>query len=303
MIDSVAPNFLIAGAARSGTTALARTLVQHPDVFLTEPKEVHFLAHVDAPFTYTGPGDQQSINDPMVDQPEAYRAMFEAGANHRARGEGSVSTLYYADRSIAAIDTYADPDVKIVVVLREPAARAHSAYLYLRGRGFEHLESFEEALTAEQSRMEAGYHHMWHLRGMSRYSLQLPKFHDRFGDRLLILIQEEYREAPGRHLAQVAEFIGVDPGFDFETDIDVNRGGEPKSRLVSQVLSGLRSSPTVKSAVKLATPERLRERIRSANLQEAAKPAGFEALRAEFEADRTIVEELLARPIPSWHEV
>ena len=33
------PTFVIAGAARAGSTALSETLRAHPDVWLTQPKE------------------------------------------------------------------------------------------------------------------------------------------------------------------------------------------------------------------------------------------------------------------------
>ena len=38
------PQFLVIGAARSGTTALYQHLVEHPRLFLTTPKEPHYFA-------------------------------------------------------------------------------------------------------------------------------------------------------------------------------------------------------------------------------------------------------------------
>ena len=37
------PNLLIVGAAKSGTTSLHNYLNQHPEVFMCNPKEPHFL--------------------------------------------------------------------------------------------------------------------------------------------------------------------------------------------------------------------------------------------------------------------
>ena len=39
------PNFLIIGAAKSGTSALWRYLGEHPDIFMSKKKEPHFFAY------------------------------------------------------------------------------------------------------------------------------------------------------------------------------------------------------------------------------------------------------------------
>jgi len=44
-----APDFLVIGAARCGTTALTSFLGEHPDVFVSTPKEPHFLAFPGVP--------------------------------------------------------------------------------------------------------------------------------------------------------------------------------------------------------------------------------------------------------------
>ena len=41
------PNLLIVGAAKSGTTSLHNYLNQHPDIFMSNLKEPHFLINTD----------------------------------------------------------------------------------------------------------------------------------------------------------------------------------------------------------------------------------------------------------------
>src|SRR5688572_18022865 len=91
----VRPNLLIAGAARSGTTALARRLAAHPEVFITEPKENHFFAHAERPRHYTGIGDDVMINRSLISDPSQYLALYASAGRARWRGDGSVSTLYH----------------------------------------------------------------------------------------------------------------------------------------------------------------------------------------------------------------
>ena len=44
------PNLLIVGAAKSGTTSLHNYLNQHPDIFMCDPKEPHFLINKEIGF-------------------------------------------------------------------------------------------------------------------------------------------------------------------------------------------------------------------------------------------------------------
>ncbi|MEM7342278.1 MAG: hypothetical protein AAF467_26800 [Actinomycetota bacterium] len=297
---SVQPNLLVIGAARSGTTALVRALEQHPEIDFTTPKEIHFFAHVGAPVTYVGPGDDQTINRRIVSDPVAMRAQFE-GSTARWRGEGSVSTLYYGERSLPAIARYTGADTRAVVMLREPAARAYSAYLLQRGRGHEELATFAEGLAAEPDRITSGYHHMWHYRGMSRYHEQLPAFTGAFGDRLWIGIMEELRADPAGELDRLLTFLDVDPDAEIEFG-DTNRGGEPRSRLLSSALNALWGNEVARRIALGLTWQGLRDRVRSSNLSRPeADPSVMRDLRSEFAPAVDCVEEMLGRRVDAWH--
>lgn len=295
------PNLLVIGAARSGTTALCASLARHPDVFITDPKEMHFLANAGTRPRFRGPGDDLTVNRVLVTDPDAYRELFATGHDRRWRGEGSVSTLYAPDRSIRAIWKNAEPDLRLIAVLRDPVERAYSSYLYLRSRGFEHLPTFEQALAEEQRRIDGGYHHLWHLRAMSRYGRQIPAFVDAFGDRLLILIHEEYRRDPEATLARVHRFLDLDPSRPLHQAGETNRGGVPRSDLVLSLMNGIRRAPRAHQLVRTATPRRVRERIRAANLDRPPlAPITEAALRAGFRRDVAAVEAALGRRIDDW---
>src|SRR5688572_19388263 len=125
----VGPTFLVAGAGRCGTTGLVEGLRTHPDVFVTHPKEPHYFALHGQTVDFKAPGDQATINQVAVTDRDAYLALYDGAGNARARGDGSVSTLYYYQRAIPEI-LAVNPEMRIVIMLREPVDRAFSSYQY-----------------------------------------------------------------------------------------------------------------------------------------------------------------------------
>ncbi len=293
------PDFLVIGAARSGTTALTSFLGEHPDVFVATPKEPHFLAFPDGGPRFTGLGDDDLVNRTAVRDEQSWRALFR-GRTERRLGEGSVTTLAYPDASVPAVERFCAPGCRLVVMLRDPVDRAFSSWLYLRSRGHD-AGSFEECLAAEDERTEAGWSHMWQLTRLSRYAEQLAPFAARFPDRLLVVVQEEFTADPTGQLRRVLEFLDVDPDVEIDPSRRVNASGLPRSRAVTSALNTLRRSPALRRLVTAAVPQRQRERVRSANLDRATvDPATRARLAATLAGDVRDLEELLGRRLSLW---
>jgi hypothetical protein len=130
------PDFVIIGAQKCGTSFLYRLLVQHPRVKPAFAKEVHYF---DLNFRR---GDNW------------YRSHFPLQAlNGRKYITGEASPYYlfhpHAPRRAATVI----PDVKLIVLLRNPVDRAYSHYQHQvkRGKGEAHETlTFEEAIEAEE---------------------------------------------------------------------------------------------------------------------------------------------------------
>ena len=99
-------------------------------MFVTTPKEPDYFAYPGQRLSFRGPGDDLAVNHPSVTDRADYLALYPHNPGPEALGEGSVSTLYHYERSIPEIRQVA-PDARIVVLLREPVERAHSAFDYL----------------------------------------------------------------------------------------------------------------------------------------------------------------------------
>jgi hypothetical protein len=296
------PTFVVAGAARAGSTAVVEGLRAHPDVFVTQPKEPHFLALGGEPAHFTGPGDDVTINRVAVCDRDAYLALYPEDGPFLALGEGSVSTLYYPATSIPAVQSL-NPDLRLVVILREPVDRAFSSYQYLRVRGFEPCDDFLTAVEDEPRRIEQGWHHLWHYTGMSRYAEPLSQFLAAFGEQVGVWFYDDLDRDPSGTLSAIQRFVGVDPARSPVSEAQrVNASGRPKRQALHQAIQWASRHPAVRDTVKRAVPFSVRERIRSSNLQPQGVSDEVRAhLAPRFVEDLERLEELLGRPVPeSW---
>lgn len=214
------PDFLIVGAQRCGTTSMFKTLVQHPDVvrpFLR--KGVHYF-------------------DKSYDRGERwYRGHFPLVATSRVRGGSGraltgESSPYYMFHPLARQRIAGDlPNVKLLVLLRDPVVRAYSAHSHERARGFEELD-FEAALAAEPERLAGErerlmadpgsdslhwQHHAYVTRG--QYIEQIRALEQLVGrERLCVIDSGDFFTDPAPVFEEVRTFLGLAPapGIVFE---------------------------------------------------------------------------------------
>lgn len=207
------PDFLIVGAQRSGTTTLYRLLDEHPGVFFPRlTKGLHYF-------------DVESHRAPGW-----YRAGFplRSTVERRSRrlGERVVvgeAAPYYGfhpevPRRVAGLL----PEVRVVMILRDPVTRAWSQFHHERARGFEPLHDFGAALAAEEARLagagavlagrpgrHAAHQHQGYV-ARGRYAEQIRRLWDALGpDRVHVLYTEDLEEDPEPTLDRLSDFLGI----------------------------------------------------------------------------------------------
>jgi hypothetical protein len=298
-MTSSRPDFMVAGTARSGTTALIDALRAHPGVFTTIPKEPHYLGLGGSSTRFTGPGDAATINRAIVRDEADYLRLFDGAAPDQIRGEGSSSTLYMHEVAIPRIRRL-NPEAKIVIMLREPVARAYSAYQYLSARGFE-TEQFDTALAAEDERVASGWHHLWHYRRMGQYTESVEAYFDAFGrEQVGVWFYDELSDDATGVVRQVLSHLGVEADhWQAEAPRTLNVSGEARSRVAQRGIQVLTRRPRVKAAIKSVVPFHAREWVRRANLRPNGVPdgSGTELRKASAQEGRRL-EILLERPVP-----
>ena len=196
-------DFMIVGAQKSGTTALAHFLSQHPEIAMAAGE-----GHV-----FDSPDYRSDWTPEEIDR--RYARRIERGTGESVRGESTPMYLYLQDIP-GELRRY-NADLKIIVLLRDPVERALSHYAMERSRGKEHRPLWF-ALLAEPVRLwrcpdprapeSAARRHAFRSRGL--YSVQLRKVFGVFSrDRVLVLRSEDLLDRHDETLAKVFAFLGV----------------------------------------------------------------------------------------------
>ncbi|MGH9084211.1 MAG: sulfotransferase family protein [Acidimicrobiales bacterium] len=192
------PDFLIIGAPKAGTSALYVLLGDHPQVFISEKKELDF-------FTLEHHRGERW-----------YRSRFAAGAAASARGEATPHYLASPDAIRRAHDLV--PDARLIALLRDPVDRAYSHYWMQMAKFPDQRPSVRRfvELTRAEARDVDGYRpeaphqrYLWN----SLYGRHLDDVRSVYpADQVLAILQEDLRDAPQPTLDRVCRFLGVEPG-------------------------------------------------------------------------------------------
>ena len=298
----IVPNFLIVGAPRSGTTSLYSLLRQHPDIFMSPNKEPGFLTAPYAIHPSPGPGDETHEMQYIVD-PDEYRALFTPGMDRTVRGESTVHTYYYGEKSIARIKAFLG-DPKILFLLRDPAERAFSGYMLKVRDGREFL-SFEDALAMEPRRMAEGWHHSWFYTDVGRYAPKVRLFLDNFSS-VKVCLNDDLKQDPMGLFGAVCSFLGVDAAFTPRTGTRHNMGGVPRWQAVNHFF--VRKTPLQRFLRRWGTFflgeqnwAALRERAREKTLTRATmKPETRTTLKKLFREDNLELQKLTGLDLGAW---
>jgi hypothetical protein len=191
-------NFLVIGVQKAGTTALHDYLREHPDVALPDVKEVHHF-------------DDESLDWDRPDH-SAYHRRF-TDARRPARGE--VTPIYvYWPNSLERIRSY-NPAMRLVLILRDPVARAWSHWRMERARGVE-THDFSWCIREGRTRLEAagppGFHREFSYVERGFYGQQVERLFGLFPrEQVLILTADELDADPGAVMARLSDFLDIGP--------------------------------------------------------------------------------------------
>ena len=245
------PNFLIAGAAKSGTTSLYYYLKQHPEIFMCSPKEPQFFLAQFARLPMNGIGDNKKN---FVKNFHDYCKLFEKVTTEKAIGEASWSNRYYYEKTIPLIKKYLG-NPRIIIMLRNPVERALSAHSNLIRQGREWL-SFEKALEEEDKRRRENWRHCWFYKDPGFYYKQVKAYITNFSD-VKIFLFDEFQKDSLSIVQDIYEFLGIDTSFIPDTYIRLNVSGIPKFKLFGMLMRPGKLQKMISRVSKLMLTEKV----------------------------------------------
>lgn len=199
------PTFLIIGAAKAGTSTLRHQLGQHPEIFMSSKKELHFF----------------SFDPTYARGIDWYESWFENAGGYRQAGEASTS---YSIRKVfpnaaERIATY-EPGMRLIYIVRHPIERMESVWLQLRRLGSSPFGNVGMVGVPAELRVDLSFNKAVRRQAAAivestNYWKEINVYRQLFPDsQILVLLLEELNRDQGAVLRRCFEFLGVDPSVE-----------------------------------------------------------------------------------------
>jgi hypothetical protein len=205
------PNLIIIGGMKAGTTSLHYYLSLHPEISMSNPKELNFFL-------------AESRHKDLA----WYQSHFKGEA--RIHGEASPKyTCYPFFKGVPARMAALLPQVKLIYLVRDPIQRLISHYLHRLAYGGEDRLLAKAVWDTEQTYL-----------CRSQQYLQLEQYLECFPPaQILVLINEQLQRQRRETLRRVFRFLEVEETFDsanFDNQRHVTEQKRPYNRLGKALL-------------------------------------------------------------------
>lgn len=212
-------DFIGIGAGKSGTTWLSEMLKQHPDIYYPEArKELNY-------FNYLLPQDYKTPNPEYNKGLDWYHSFFR----NRKPGQicGEITPSYLSNEN-AAIDIYKyNKNIKIFALLRHPAERSFSEYLYSVQNGVSKYKNFEEAIQKNPKK----------YLDTSLYCKNLKPFFMQFPSKnIQLYFFDDLKNNNSQILEDICHFLGVAQFIPEQLKMELNTGLQPKNKAIINLI-------------------------------------------------------------------
>lgn len=205
------PNLVVAGAPKCGTTSLYHYLSLHPSVCHSNIKETRYLIDKDY-ILY--PKEINYYNYGI----EGYKIFFKDynPLTHKVIFEATPDYLY--QNTAINILSSLSPQPQIIFILRKPSKRIFSLFNYAQNniavlskkinfRQFIKMVMDNDNELKDKPLLRNSIKHSIYFEYLSKWLTKFPK------DNIKIIIFEDFIKNPIKHIDNILEQFGIEPGF------------------------------------------------------------------------------------------
>ena len=127
---------------------------------------------------------------------------------------GDICNMYlYSSKAPERIRQYI-PDVKLIVILRNPIDRAYSNFLHPIRDNHETINSFAEVIEVEADRIFQNYWWSFHYFNIGLYFEQLKRYFDTFNyEQIKVYLYEDLNDDPKALFKEMCRFLEINQDY------------------------------------------------------------------------------------------
>ena len=287
----MSPNFFIVGGSKCGTTNISYYLNLHPKIFFSELNEPYYFCKWDVPEEYN--------RNSMITNMEKYLDLFKNVKNEIIVGEASSPYLTCPHAALEIKKAF--PNSKILISIRNPIERSHSAYFSYQfmkpnEQNFMEMIKTHEKLISEKifyidSILESGF-----------YTKNIKRYQEIFGkENVKIIIFEDYIKNTVQNINSIFKFLGIND------KIDLNEQSKGSYRVPKNFLAkSLLNNKNFRKVSTILIPTVMRQKLGDKYfLKQVKKPQMLENernyLRELYNDEVNELEKFLGKKLP-WKD-
>jgi len=287
----MSPNFFIVGGSKCGTTNISYYLNLHPKIFFSELNEPYYFCKWDVPEKYN--------RNSMITNMKKYLDLFKNVKNEIIVGEASSPYLTCPHAALEIKKAF--PNSKILISIRNPIERSHSAYFSYQfmkpnEQNFMEMIKTHEKLISEKifyidSILESGF-----------YTKNIKRYQEIFGkENVKIIIFEDYIKNTVQNINSIFKFLGIND------KIDLNEQSKGSYRVPKNFLAkSLLNNKNFRKVSTILIPTVMRQKLGDKYfLKQVKKPEMLENernyLRELYNDEVNELEKFLGKKLP-WKD-
>jgi hypothetical protein len=198
------PNTFFVGFAKCGTTTMAQCLDDHPEIYVSKPKEPDWFRR--GPKKSEFNSEEQYLN-----------TCFSGSDDHEIIIDANVGCIFDNEPIIRILNFC--PEAKFILMIRNPIDAAYSLYSYYKSKYKEDADSFQEAWRLQRQRIKGeqlptdtlpSYHRFLQYGEYYKFGKRIEWLYSKVSpERIHIVKLESFAKNPKKEYIKLLDFLDI----------------------------------------------------------------------------------------------